>query len=94
MELQPSDCIPTGHGTQLHLCGDADVSKLPVTQQYSMHNHTQCMTLKSKQASGGDAQELKVPHVIAHEDFCIGQDSDIGDLETGWDWQGVCVFSF
>lgn len=27
-------------------------------------------------------------HTIAHEDFPVGQDSDNGDLETVWAWEG------
>lgn len=30
-------------------------------------------------------------HIIAHEDFPMGQDSDTGDLETEWAWEGGCL---
>lgn len=33
-------------------------------------------------------------HVIAHEDFLVEQDSDIGDLEPLWAWKGMRVLVF
>lgn len=45
---------------------------------------------------GGDVEESirgtdRDIHIIAHEDFPMGQDSDTGDLETVWAWEGGCL---